>query len=42
MNPKILQYIMGHSNINMTMNVYTHVNCEDVTKEMDRLREKDY
>ena len=42
MNPKILQYIMGHSGISMTMNVYTHVNCEDVAKEMARLQEKDY
>jgi integrase len=24
MNPKALQYIMGHSNINMTLNYYAH------------------
>ena len=26
MNPKTLQYIMGHSDISVTMNTYTHVN----------------
>lgn len=34
MNPKTLQKIMGHSDIGVTMNVYTHVDFEDVQKEM--------
>lgn len=34
MNPKMLQKIMGHSNIGITLNVYTHVGFEDVKKEM--------
>jgi len=28
MNPKALQYIMGHSNINMTLNYYAHTTSE--------------
>lgn len=37
MNPKTLQYIMGHSDISITLNVYTHVKYEDAEKEMMRL-----
>lgn len=29
MNPKSLQYIMGHSDISVTLNTYTHVKFED-------------
>lgn len=29
MNPKILQYILGHSDISVTLNTYTHVGFED-------------
>lgn len=36
-NPKTLQYIMGHSDISVTLNVYTHVGFEDAEKEMQRL-----
>ena len=36
-NPKILQYLMGHSNIGVTMNIYTHVNFEDVKKEVSEI-----
>lgn len=34
MNPKTLQKIMGHSEIGVTLNVYTHVDFEDVQREM--------
>lgn len=34
MNPKTLQKIMGHSNIGITLNVYTHIGFEDVKEEM--------
>lgn len=34
---KTLQYLMGHSKINMTMDVYTHLNCEDVRTEVERI-----
>ena len=37
MNPKALQYIMGHSNINMTLNYYAHPTSESAVAEMKRL-----
>ena len=36
MNPKTLQYSMGHSDIGVTMNVYTHFGLDDAA-EIDRL-----
>ena len=36
-NPKTLQYIMGHSDISVTLNTYTHLKYEDVEKEVDRI-----
>lgn len=35
MNPKTLQYIMGHSDISVTLNTYTHVNFEDAKNELE-------
>ena len=32
MSPKTLQMIMGHSSIEFTLNVYTHLNAGDVKK----------
>lgn len=37
MNPKTLQYIMGHSDIGVTLNTYTHVGFEDAESEMQRV-----
>lgn len=37
MNPKALQYIMGHSNITMTLNYYAHADYTSAKAEMDRL-----
>ncbi|MBR1852524.1 MAG: site-specific integrase [Lachnospiraceae bacterium] len=37
MNPKTLQYIMGHSDISVTLNIYTHVGFDDVKAEMERV-----
>lgn len=37
MNPKTLQYIMGHSDIGVTLNTYTHLGFEDVQEEMKRV-----
>lgn len=37
MNPKTLQYIMGHSDISVTLNTYTHVGFEDAREEMSRV-----
>ena len=39
MNPKTLQYLMGHSDIGVTMNTYTHLGLEDATEELHRLEE---
>ena len=39
MNPKTLQYLMGHSDIGVTMNVYTHLGLEDAATEMARMKE---
>lgn len=36
-NPKVLQYIMGHSNISITLNIYTHVNFDIVKDEITKL-----
>ena len=37
MNPKTLQYLMGHSDISVTLNTYTHLTAEDVACEFKRL-----
>ncbi len=37
MNPKALQYIMGHSNIVMTLNYYAHATFHSAQEEMERL-----
>ena len=34
MNPKTLQKIMGHSDIGVTLNAYTHLDFDDIQKEM--------
>lgn len=39
MNPKTLQYLMGHSDISIIMNVYTHLGLDDAKNEMIRLEE---
>lgn len=39
MNPKILQYLMGHSDIAVTLNVYTHIGLDDATEELRKLEE---
>lgn len=37
MNPKTLQYIMGHSDIGITLNTYTHLGFDDAKEEMTRI-----
>lgn len=34
MNPKTLQYIMGHSDISVTLNVCTHLGFDDASEEI--------
>ena len=38
MNPKTLQYLMGHSDIGVTLNTYTHLGFEDAKEEVFRLQ----
>lgn len=40
MNPKALQYIMGHANITMTLNYYAHATCNSAMEEMKRLEKE--
>lgn len=37
MNPKTLQYLMGHSDIGVTLNTYTHLGFDDAQAELARL-----
>ena len=37
MNPKTLQYLMGHSDIGVTLNTYTHLGFEDAQEELKRV-----
>lgn len=37
MNPKTLQYIMGHADIGVTLNTYTHTNFENAQEEMQNM-----
>lgn len=37
MNPKALQYLMGHSNITMTLDYYAHATFNSARAEMERL-----
>ena len=37
MNPKTLQYIMGHADISVTLNTYTHVNFDAAKEELHRV-----
>ena len=38
MNPQTLQYLMGHSDIAVTLNVYTHVGLEDAENELRKMQ----
>lgn len=37
MNPKTLQYLMGHSEISVTLNMYTHLGFDDAKEEIEGL-----
>ncbi len=37
MNPKALQYIMGHSDIGATLNTYMHIGYKDTSRGMKKL-----
>lgn len=38
MNPKTLQYLMGHSEISVTMDTYTHLGLQDAWEELERMQ----
>ena len=37
MNPKTLQYLMGHSDISVTLNTYTHTSFEKAEEELKKM-----
>ena len=37
MNPKVLQYLMGHFSIDMTLNLYAHTNQGFAEEELRRI-----
>lgn len=39
MNPKTLQYLMGHSEIGVTLNTYTHLGLNDAVEELKRMEQ---
>ena len=38
-NPKCVQYIMGHSTVNVTLGVYTHTNFSAAARELEKMQE---
>ena len=39
-NPKVMQYVMGHSDISVTLNTYTHLKLDDAREEVEKLARK--
>lgn len=37
MNPKTLQYIMGHSDIGVMLNTYMYIGYEEASKKMKKV-----
>ena len=40
-NPKTLQYLMGHSEISVTLDTYTHFKLEDAQADLERLQKEE-
>ena len=40
MNPKVLQYLMGHADISVTLNTYTHVKLDDALVEVQKIEDQ--
>ncbi|MCD7717468.1 MAG: site-specific integrase [Lachnospiraceae bacterium] len=40
LEPKVLQIIMGHSSISITMDVYTHLDFEQIQEKVDAIQYK--
>lgn len=41
MNPKTLKYLMGYSDIGVTLDTYTHLGLEDAMDELRRVEEQE-
>ena len=39
LEPKELQYIMGHANVSITLDVYTHLDFSQIQKKMEEVQE---
>ena len=37
-NPRVLQYVIGHADLSLTMRTYTHVGAADAAAELSRLK----
>ena len=42
MNPKVLQYLMGHANISVTLQIYTHLNMDILQEEVEKFDKENY
>ena len=38
MNPNTLKYLMGHTDISVTLNTYTHLELIDAEQELERMQ----
>ncbi len=39
LEPKVLQYIMGHANVSITLDIYTHLDFSQIQKKMEKVQE---
>ena len=39
LEPKVLQYIMGHTSISVTMDVYTHLDFTQIQKSLEEVQD---
>ena len=40
MNPNTLKYLMGHTDIGVTLNTYTHLGLIDAEQELERMKKE--
>ncbi len=40
MNPNTLKYLMGHTDISVTLNTYTHLGLIDAEQELERMKKE--
>lgn len=40
LEPKVLQYIMGHANISVTLDIYTHLDFTQIQEKMETIEER--